>query len=257
MHSAGLSHSFFAVGDIAGNLQALAETELEPVEDVSAKLHRLLRLGYNRDTLIDAVRLFRELHWSTAQAEQGHGSAAVIHKYHKMYGKAMIAMRSGLHMARALFTLPQQAVQAARSQVLLDRLRRQRPESITGRHVFCGDLLATAKAQCGSAKLPQQVMTDIMQQHGPRYANLSRQARQGYEARAAKRVHDQRSDVDGRSVTTVVAIHLEAERSQSEVKANGLQHKLDNCRISEDGDWHDQGALGLARLQSAASAAVA
>ena len=53
-----------AIGDIDENLAALLEEE--DVHDLTAhKILQLLRLGWNRQQIKDAIMLFRDVHWST------------------------------------------------------------------------------------------------------------------------------------------------------------------------------------------------
>eukprot|EP00974_Lingulodinium_polyedra_P002862 268048-Lingulodinium_polyedra.AAC.1 len=71
-------------GDIAANLQTLAEAP-EPVERTTSKIWHLLKMGFNREQLVQGVRLMMESAWATTSAEQQHGSVSVIRKFHPEY----------------------------------------------------------------------------------------------------------------------------------------------------------------------------
>ena len=136
-----------AIGDIAANLDTLALSVQVPQDDVSMKLHTLMRLGHNRRELIATVRLVKDISFTTVGAEQGHGSLAVIHKHHKDYSNEMLSQRALIHTVRALFHVSLDYLRIQRLKKRLSSLRRRVPERVTGRHIYLGELMATAKTQ--------------------------------------------------------------------------------------------------------------
>jgi hypothetical protein len=87
LFSAALSLPWrLASGDILANLNSFASEE-EPVEPTAAKIHRLLRLGYNRHALVLGVERVADARWTTTVQEQGHGSGAAIRKAHSTYSQ--------------------------------------------------------------------------------------------------------------------------------------------------------------------------
>ena len=75
----------------------LASEAVRPDEELTGKVWDLLRLGYNRQMIIDALTLMKESHWSTVLAEQMHGSLATMLKYHPEHFEGTLAARSTLH----------------------------------------------------------------------------------------------------------------------------------------------------------------
>ena len=67
--------------------------------------------GYNRGLLRDAVALIAEAPWSTTGVEQGHGSMAVLHRFHPDYSSTTICARALAHQLRTLFATPPEAQQ--------------------------------------------------------------------------------------------------------------------------------------------------
>ena len=89
------------VGDKDKNLDDLAVGPM-PAEPVSAKIWHLVRLGFNRTQLKQALDLLMDCPWGTASAEQQHASATVMKKFHPEYGTETLMLRSMLHSFRLL-----------------------------------------------------------------------------------------------------------------------------------------------------------
>ena len=63
----------------------------------------MLKSGYNRHKVIDALKLLSRCCWSTNMTEQGHASASVISKLHKKsYSATTLQDRSVVYAARGL-----------------------------------------------------------------------------------------------------------------------------------------------------------
>ena len=90
-------------GDIAANLQSLQHSPTEPEDHLCQKLKELLQLGYSPKLLEDAVGLLQEVHWSTIQVEQAHGSVSSVHRLHPDYQVDRLVDRATLHQMRMLF----------------------------------------------------------------------------------------------------------------------------------------------------------
>jgi hypothetical protein len=54
----------------------------------------LLRMDFSRGVTKEGLMLLRDVHWSIASCEQGHGSASAISRQHPNYGLAM-SFRNG------------------------------------------------------------------------------------------------------------------------------------------------------------------
>ena len=108
-------------------------------EPVTLKIQTLARQGFNRAALVDGISLLRECHWSTISVEQGHGSAAAMHRVHKRYGLDMLMARSFLSMAKPLPATDDTVGVKERSYAAkLGALSKKSPKKITGRHLSTG-----------------------------------------------------------------------------------------------------------------------
>lgn len=223
-----------AVGlDVQRNLTVLSDGP-EPVhDDMSAKLWHLMRCGFNVNALADGVKLLREIHWSTVNCEQGHGSTAIIHKYHRQYSKEMLSQRAFLHMCRPLFMLPTEAARLAREEHRFKRLRRRRPERITGRHIYLGELMTKAKDLAAGRQMTTCLRLTIMEKHAEAYKELSVDRRQYYEALASKKAKADRDALNEEVELSMVSRDLAEKRRRIASDAEGLQHRLDNCRFTK------------------------
>lgn len=138
-----------AEGDVEANLEALRAVE-EALDPTSQKIRDLVRAGYPLHRVAAGVRLMAGAHWTSTSVEQGHGSAAVLHKLHSQYGANTLCQRSMLHMFRNLASLGlaegSMADRAARKE---SSLLRRRPQHLTGRQMFLKDLMSSVKRSHG------------------------------------------------------------------------------------------------------------
>jgi len=139
-----------ALGDIMENLIALSNGE-EPEEATAAKIWHLMKLGWNRTVLRDAVALLLEIQWATKVAEEQHASAACIAKYHPEMAADAMCARAFLHTVRNLLPgmteLQQHIVKLDRQ---VESARRRRPECMHGRQVLVkelAELMAVRKSE--------------------------------------------------------------------------------------------------------------
>lgn len=222
-----------AVGDVCHNLQLLEAMSHDPHDEVSCKLRQLMRIGYNRSILEDSLRLIAEIHWTTNGAEQGHGSMSVVHKCHRQYGSAMLAERSLLTAARPLFNVSEEDRRDARKRRRLDTLRRRKPERMTGRHMFLGDLVRAAQAASGR-RLRRDEMNSLMRQHGQRYQALPQMRRLEYERIAKQRANKDRELVDSEVCHALADMALHRQRSRAAFEDEGVQSRLASCRFDDE-----------------------
>ena len=89
---------------VEAELDALAAMEAVPSDPAAAKIQGLMKVGYNRAALVEAVELLRDIRWSSATVEQGHRSASIIAQLHMTMGSDMLMQRSYFHMMKPLVT---------------------------------------------------------------------------------------------------------------------------------------------------------
>ena len=92
-----------ASGDIVQNLNQLKEGPA-PIDGTARKIWQLLQEQWDFGQIVAGVELMAEVHCSTTIVEQGHGSAALVHRQHRQYSRQMTCTRSMLHMCRTLVT---------------------------------------------------------------------------------------------------------------------------------------------------------
>lgn len=231
-----------ATGSIPDNLRDLAALPDPPAEDMSYKLWHLMKLKYNEEVLIQTVAKLTDISWTTTGAEQSHGSVAIVHRFHNMFGTSSLSQRSFLALTRPLFTPSQAEIEGARMRQRLEALNRRRLERITGRHIYLGELMATAKVELQGRKLPQELMTNILQQHAEKYRALPLARRLAYEHLAQQKVHEGRSDVDESIGVMTSRILLQKIRAAAVEADEGSKHRLGNCRLSQ-AQLHDLGVM--------------
>ena len=174
-------------GDIDRNLQELMAST-EPREPTSKKVWQLLHLGWNKLELRKAIMLMAGCPWATVCAEQQHGSASIIRKYHEDLGEESLMSRAFVHTMRRL--LPGMSVeekQIARARQRLERLERKRPDAFRGRQLYVRDLMSVAAEwqRDASKSVPGQVQKTIMKKHGDRWNSYSASTGLKYDAQAS------------------------------------------------------------------------
>ena len=161
-------------GDVAQNIADLRDGPVA-TEPLTLKIQLLARHGYRMAALVDGVNRLANCPFSTSAHEQGHGSAAIIHKNHPGYSTRLITARALLHICRCLYSPAPVSTLLKRTEAALARLESRRPFKTHGRQMFLKDL--------------QAVMAD----HGSTSAAFSRAAMQQH-AKLFKRFPLERHD---------------------------------------------------------------
>ena len=220
------------LGNVAANLQALADSDAPVADPTTTQIKSLLSLGYNREALSDAVSLLREVPWSTLGVEQAHGSVACIHKLHHGCGAETIACRSLLHQARHLFVAPPEAKAEERARAKTQRLQRSVKRSVSARNLFYKDFMTSAKTHVeasGSAGAirarealihSQRLFDSLDPASAQAYSNLARQATQ-------ERAMRLQADIEHEAAT----LRLRQARVESAAIALGKTNHTSNCRF--------------------------
>ena len=173
-------------GDPAANLERLSKAALPPDNDVSWKIWKLLGLGYNRQHILEGLRLLGRASWTTTVTEQGHSASSKLGKFHKMYGARMMQDRACLANAAALFSTTPEERKLERAKSKLDRLSRCNYNYLTGRQMLLRELHLTAdgfKLQ-GKRFVPGMVK-NLMVLHGKQWRGMIRGQQEKFEGRAA------------------------------------------------------------------------
>ena len=223
-----------ARGDIAANLESLSRSEEDISDPTTQKIRALLRVGYNRVALADAVALLTEVPWSTLGVEQSHGVAG-LHKLHKGCGTETLVCRAMLHQSRHLFVPSPEAASAAKAQEKLDKLTRSAKRGVSARNLFLKDLLLEVKfGQGGTGSSSSgRVQRRIFAEGSKLFETISHEDRQTYDRLAKECTQERRlalqSDVDHARA----AAQLARDRSAEEAKLIGKPNHSSSCRLRE------------------------
>jgi hypothetical protein len=227
----GYPWCLLAGGQIDENLEALA---LAPAvaEPTAAKVQDLLKAGYNRVALREAVERLGDVHWTTAVQEQGHASGAIMHRAHEFYDADVLCARSMIHMVRALVHEPPPSRAALLAGRKLASLAKKCPEKVTGRHIFLGEFMQTSKDRGNGEPLSWAQRKDIMKRHGALYDRLPLASKRAYEARAARDIEHKRHEIEGDVEHIHAARAMRSTRLDEERRLESQKCRLANCRFS-------------------------
>ncbi len=134
------------IGDVMTNLDRLAITGAGLHDKCTLPIKWLLAFGFSRHRLVQCIQLITQLSWSAQLTEQGHGSAAAVHHLHPAHAAPKLALKSFLHMCRALAAKSASTLAMHRRQRKRQRLQAKSPHVISGRNVFVNDLSAYMKS---------------------------------------------------------------------------------------------------------------
>ena len=214
-------------GDIDMNLTKLIMLAKPPGDKTAQKIHDMVMARWPRAELVEAIRLLGDCHWSTNHVEQGHASAATMHKEHKMYGMEMITARALVHQCRKL--LPDQEVQhrVLRLHERLAALRRRQPYRITGRHAFLKYISQPDINMDGPAR--KAMAEQIMKVHASCWHELSDEEKAYWNHKSVDLNAERESELI--EVRHVLQQRLDLAQSQLAVAPSG-QLQMSNCRWS-------------------------
>eukprot|EP00971_Amphidinium_carterae_P327905 6459499-Amphidinium_carterae.1 len=123
-------------GDLGANLDRLVRADV--VQDpTSSTLQHLVRVGWNREQLVQCLVLLGEAGWTTALAERQHGCMASIRRHHPDMTGARLKIRAHLLSCRQLMpSLTPELKQLQRLRLKTLKLIDAKPGTVTGRHLF-------------------------------------------------------------------------------------------------------------------------
>lgn len=145
----------YALGDVRANVDALAAEEEAPESRVGEQLWELLQAGHSREQIVRAVECFRDVNWTTTIAEQQHGSLAALRRHHSEYGAETLTGRAAVMQLRRL--LPKATAEEAELEKVTRQISKEcarKPESVSGRQVWFGELVKEAKDKDWGARVP-------------------------------------------------------------------------------------------------------
>lgn len=230
-------------GDVSENLQRLADKGYDGDDPTVMKIVELLRLGYNRERLVEGVSLLRDVPWSTMTVEQAHGSLACIHRLHPTLSVGVLAHRAMIHQCRHMFHQPMEEREIARADQKAVALRKKMPQKIHAKQVFLRELMAGAKKQLlPGTKMSSELRQDIMRRHSELFKDLDPEAQHALELSAASHTAATKRCVtaDLEHVKDHMALHR--ARLTQESLQRGLTNRVAEHRLPQ------ASLLALARM---------
>lgn len=223
-----------ADGDIDANLTELSN-QGEVMEPTTVKIQQLVGMGFNRAALTSAIELMRQVHWTTTGVEQGHGSAAVLHRQHARLGAEQLCGRALLHMARPLFANDEEIERRRRAEDTVAKLKRKVPGRCSGQNMFLKDLFVEAKALLPDGeKLAHSTTLKIFSQHGEMYRRLTPAAQAVYDTAASRHADASTSGIAD-DIKAMQSDELERRRKVSDERfQQGVMMRLSHCRLGAE-----------------------
>ena len=223
-----------AIGDIAANLEALANSDVAHDDPVVKKIQTLLQMNFSRPQLIEAVGMFRDCRWSTAFAEQLHAHAACIHRLHPEYSTETLCSRTMLSFLKLLLgndPVDQHEKTAKRKLTLLGR---KQPEKAGGRANFVGAFVHSTKELTASNRSMTQAETQAAWSAGAeRWSALTPAQKRSFDASSSASSHAKRVCIEADKAKVVSDLALVRERHAQELREAGLPSRASSCRLSE------------------------
>ena len=202
------------------------DANINTLDDVSQKTCSLWRLGLPKDEIVAGVEMFQDIRWSSVTVEQGHGSAAVLHRVHKQYGLETLRVRSCLHSCLPLLAgLRGQWSEKTAITRRQEALNRKCPRRLSGRAVFFRDIMAAVTAQSEDRAAQGR---SIMQMHAALWEKLSVRERQDYHRRAAQEAEVVLDDVSAE--LSSIELHTSASKTNKQPDA---VLRLSSCSLDK------------------------
>ena len=176
--------------DTRKSLKELQVADPSAISDtVTLKIRSLLERQYPIGEIVEGLQFLRQCRFSTISAEQGHGSAAQIHKYHRQYAVNTLVVRAFMHMVRPLLPPVLAHGDHAEGPANVGASKRQRrgqqTQRITGRHMFVGAALAATK-DIEEAQHAHALRKALIRQHASLWQAVDSPTLRHFEAEAAK-----------------------------------------------------------------------
>lgn len=222
-----------AVGDIEQNLRELKSQDAAPRELTAQKIWKLAKAGWMPHLVAEGVQLLRFVSWSTAQVEQGHASAALLHRQHPEYEEDILCARAVLHMARNLLPEQREGRKREREDAATKRIQRKVPRRISGQSMLFKDIMQYHQAQGGGGPVSQADKVALMRAAHDQWHTLPSEAQADYKRKAVQLGEEREAQA-----TEQLAVHLERvafrrRRVENELAADQGPTRLGSCRFTQ------------------------
>lgn len=220
-------------GDRRANLLRLRDLPDMPGEATTAKLWKLLRLGYNMDVLLDGLELMACCSWSTKVTEQGHVQASCLRKLHSQYGSETLVTRAMLGSMKPLLASTPQEQLLKKLVHRLSQKVRYKPSHIGPRQAYVKDLVEVSTEMKRRGRImASTVQHTIFKQHNSMWQKTNQQVKARYvylaDQMRERRSQEQLGDVQHLRDRIV----LEKSRLASEAHTSDGPSQVGCCRLT-------------------------
>ena len=223
-----------ASGIVPDNLQKLSQEVIGHIDSgCTAKIKELLDLGWNMASLVSGVELLLDVEWGPRAVEQGHGSCAVLHKFHPDIQQESMVSRSLLHQCRSMWTKAPELQKIANMEVLYERNAKKARGHRTGRHVFLSELMESATKHKEGTSLSQEEKEILMMQHSGLYDALPLSKQLHYDGVAVEENTSASLAADSHLAFLEAQLLLAKGRYEQEKKAMGTRANLSDHRFTQ------------------------
>ena len=216
--------------------EALREIALIPDEPSDALLQKiwlLHRLGCEEQTLLQGIKLLRNLSWSQVSTEQGHQASSCIMKRHRA-GMHMMQVRSMLGQSRCLFSKSSEVLMLDKCRLQLARLQRRRPQYITGRQAYLGEIIDFSATIAGERRqAAPKFIHRLVSGHGRLWKQMSNANKDVYEQKARLLRDDVSTIVMAGISDAQVKLRAQRERAEATLRTTSGPSLMSDCRCTD------------------------
>lgn len=204
-----------------------------PDDELSFNIWSLIRVGTDRQTVLEGISLLQRLSWSTNPTEQGHSHAARIVRHHRVSATTM-QVRSCVGQARPLFAIPADERTLGALFARLRRLEAMQPQKITAKAAFVGDLLDLAAGGIIAEKHDTSTRGKrTVAKHGRLWQALRPEQKRVYEGKAAVRRAARIEEIDDNIAHVRQEIRERIRTADDESAARDVSCRFSSCRLSD------------------------
>ena len=248
-----------ALGCIHRNLDELAATDQVPLEETIAQIWQLMRLEANRVELADAITELRQIRWSTALAEQLHGTAARLHKLHPDAGVESLLSRTMVRFLQHLVARDEFEKFAEKQSVKLQRLEKRHPEKAGAHQQLIGKVVKAAQRQSGlDVKMSAASANACMRIASKQFGSLSSSVRRKMAEVARCNAQQKRQAIEDDKAHIQESLRIRRDRESQAFGCEGKMSALSSCRLSQaeretlQNDWDNARPRDASELRRAA-----
>lgn len=216
--------------------QKLAEFLASPMPErgVPKKIWELDHIGYARESVIGILEVAEQASWSFMVGEQGHATCTRVMKHHPDYGQNMMACRSTIMQAAPLVSDTPEEKRYKAAVLRCARLGHKRPQNISGRHMFCKELIKQAQASKGKGGMydDPEIGKKVFRFHAKPWSEADAGKRQLFEDEALQERARKRQRLEDDRTIARASLQIERGRLRESLQRGG-PHRMSSCKFTD------------------------